>query len=131
MTDTNRTGQLNAEIPAPTRATVRALMRRIERLEARLEASRAPKARARREIETIDQVEMVRRLIRSLGTDKRVGGGDDFHLTALISLRGTLEETIDTAIRGQRRNRAASWASIGDALGVTKSAAYQRYGSKE
>ena len=56
---------------------------------------------------------------------------DEFELAELASLRVDLEEAITTAVHGQRANRGSSWHDIGVALGVTKSAAYQRYGHAE
>jgi hypothetical protein len=71
----------------------------------------------------------VRRVIRAQG--ERVAWQDEFELGELASLRADLDAAIAYAVRGQRRNREASWADIGAALGVTKAAAFQRYREPE
>lgn len=69
----------------------------------------------------------VRRVIRAHG--KRVATtGDEVDLEELVQLRLELEAAIRVAVEGLR-DRDLSWSNIGDALGVSKSAAYQRYGS--
>lgn len=70
----------------------------------------------------------VRRIIRAHGVEVAEHGGE-WELAELVAVRDELEAAIGTAIKGVR-DRGLSWANVGDALGVTKSAAYQRYGSK-
>lgn len=57
---------------------------------------------------------------------------DALHLLALAraEIEDRIRTTIDDARYGAARTTAAvTWAEIGDALGVTRSAAQQRYGS--
>lgn len=68
----------------------------------------------------------VRRIIRAHG--KTVGDtGGEWELAELVAVRDELEGAIAAAVSGLR-DRGLSWSNVGDALGVTKSAAYQRYG---
>jgi hypothetical protein len=80
---------------------------------------------ARREVETLDYVEFARRIIRAAGA--RVGDGDEFELAELVSLRDDLERAIENAVSGQRAY-GRSWAYIGDALGIKRQSAQERYG---
>lgn len=72
----------------------------------------------------------VTRIIRAHGRTVAVTGGEE-ELAELVALRGVLNEAIDQAVEGIRDRADLSWANIGAALGVTKSAAYQRYGVKK
>lgn len=67
----------------------------------------------------------VRRVIRAHG-NKVASTGDEVDLGELVALRADLESAIRVAVLGLRE-RDLSWSNIGDALGVSKSAAYQRY----
>lgn len=71
----------------------------------------------------------ITRMIRAYGV--RVAEADDFDLAEMVTLRDVLEDAIGAAITGQRSNYGYSWAVIGDALGITRQAAQQRYGAKE
>lgn len=79
---------------------------------------------AKRTYENDEYAAMIRRMIRAYG--RRVADGDDVDLTELASMRDALELAIGDAVKGQRARW--SWAVIGRALGVTRSAAQQRYG---
>jgi uncharacterized NAD(P)/FAD-binding protein YdhS len=68
----------------------------------------------------------VRRVIRAHGV-KVATTGVEHDLEELAALRDDLDSAIRTAVAGLRA-RDVSWAGIGDALGVTRSAAYQRFG---
>lgn len=66
-----------------------------------------------------------RRIILAVG--RNVGAhGDEADLLALASLRAALDASLGTAVVGLYR-RGLSWSNIGDALGVTKAAAYKRF----
>lgn len=70
---------------------------------------------------------MVRRMIRAYG--KRVGEADDVDLADMVQmLRAEVDVAIATAVRLQRANYDRSWKDIADALGISKQAAYDRYG---
>lgn len=71
----------------------------------------------------------VKRIVRAHGRTVGQTGGE-WELGELVGLRSEVETAIATAVAGLR-DRGLSWQNIGDALGVTKSAAYQRYGKAE
>lgn len=68
----------------------------------------------------------VRRIIRAHGRTV-AETGTEVDLEELADLRREIEDAVTLAVAGLCR-RGWSWSNIGDALGVTKSAAYQRYG---
>lgn len=64
--------------------------------------------------------------IRSAGV--RIGiQGEPEDLAVLVRLQRTLDAAIVTAVSGLRRNRW-TWASIGEAIGITRQAALMRFG---
>jgi hypothetical protein len=75
----------------------------------------------------MDFVKLVRRLVRRAG--ERVGDADEYELAELVGIRTELELAIRTAIDGQR-SVGRSWAHIGNALGITRQSAQERYTSK-
>lgn len=85
-------------------------------------------AKRSREVETIDYLNtVVVRTIRAAG--KRVADADEPELLRLIELRKELDEAIATAARGQHEGPAKrSWAQIGAALGISRQAAFQKWG---
>ena len=76
-------------------------------------------------VETTDFLKMLSRMIRAAG--RRVADADEYELTMLAHLRTAHETAIETAVEGQRA-KGRSWAHIGLALGITRQAAFQRYG---
>lgn len=74
-----------------------------------------------------DVLGAAQRFLRALAV--RVGEGDEFELGELVGLRGELEDAIAMAVHRQLA-MGKSWASIGDALGVTRQAAFKRYASR-
>lgn len=81
--------------------------------------------RPRRDVETMDYLGAARRFIRAAG--RRVGECDEHELAELVGLRQALDEAEAVAVAGQRAY-GKSWAAIGRALGITREAAFQRYG---
>jgi hypothetical protein len=71
---------------------------------------------------------MIQRMIRAYG--RRAGAGDADDLTALASTAELVESTLREAITAQRAG-GASWAYVGDALGMSKQAAAKRFGGVE
>ena len=76
-------------------------------------------------VETPEFLGMVRRMIRAAG--RRVAQGDEFELAELAALQSELESVTAQAVAAWRAD-GRSWASIGDALGISKQGAQQRYG---
>lgn len=100
---------------------------------ARLDAERAAKVahrKATREVEPRPwDGQAVGRIVTAEG--KRVAAtGTEHDLTELAAVREALEDAIRAAVAGLVA-RDASWSGIGEALGVTKSAAFQRYAAKK
>lgn len=78
----------------------------------------------RREVETLDYIAMCRRILRVAGT--RCAEADDFELAELITLRDDLESAITRAVVGLR-SQGHSWQYVGDALGIRRQSAQERY----
>ena len=90
-------------------------------------STRSAKARTRRAYETADYAKMVRRMIASW--IKRVGDGDPADLADMIAASRQLDDGIKAAIKIQREtNGGVSWAQIGEAAGMTRQGAQQRWG---
>lgn len=68
-----------------------------------------------------------RRILRA--ASKRMADADPEDLADLVALREAVDEAINTAARAVH-DGGASWAQIGGALGVSKQAAQQRWGSR-
>lgn len=83
-------------------------------------------SRKRGPIETPEYLAMVARMIRGAG--RRVADADPEDLPAMLALSAALDEAIAEAVRGQNQQWERSWAEIARFAGVTKSAAYQRWG---
>jgi hypothetical protein len=84
--------------------------------------------RRSREVETMEYLEtVVRRTIVTAG--KRVADSDEPELAKLLEMRKLLDEAIQVAVDGQHE-RTGSWAYIGRAAGITRSAAFQKWGRK-
>ncbi len=96
-------------------------------VKASLTAGRRSK-RPRRGVETVGPrgfIPAAARFIRAAG--KRAGEGDEFELAELAGLQAVLDEAIATAVAGQK-GYGKSWAHIGRALGISREAAWQRWG---
>lgn len=83
--------------------------------------------RPRKDVETMEFIGAARRFLRAAG--KRAGDADEFELAALLSLRGDLDEAIAVAVAGQRA-RGRSWAYIGQAAGMKRESAYEKWNEK-
>jgi len=82
----------------------------------------------KKQVETSDWLKMLSRMIRAAG--RRVGDADEHELAQLAGLRDQLDQAIRFAIQGQRSS-GRSWSHIGQALGLTRQGAFQRYGDKD
>jgi uncharacterized protein with PIN domain len=71
---------------------------------------------------------MVKRMIRAHG--RRVAKADMRDLADLLSLRAELESVISASVSHLHDDEGYSWSEIGEGMGVTKQAAFQRYGKK-
>ncbi|MGH9001536.1 MAG: hypothetical protein ACRDYV_00240 [Acidimicrobiia bacterium] len=69
----------------------------------------------------------VRSLIKAAG--RRASRGDPEDLTALVTLKDTLDDAILTAVRGLRGD-GFTWESIGRATGTTRQAAIMKWAHK-
>lgn len=71
---------------------------------------------------------MMGRVARAWG--RRVAAGDTYDLAELVEFRRTLDGVITQAVVAARATQpeAWSWSGIGDALGISRQAAQQRYG---
>lgn len=68
---------------------------------------------------------MMLRLVRRYGV--RVGNGDPVDLTTMLTVRDVFDEAITDAARAM--NAAGfSFTEIADALGISRQAAWQRFG---
>lgn len=68
-----------------------------------------------------------RRIMRAYA--RRVAVADPAALGELMALRGEVDAAIQTAVDGLRAN-GFSWAEIGGEVGLTRQAAFQRFGRK-
>jgi hypothetical protein len=96
-------------------------------VKAGLTAGRRSK-RPRRDVETVGPrgfIPAAARFIRAAG--RRAGEGDEFELAELAGLQAVLDEAIAAAVQGQK-SYGKSWAHIGRALGISREAAWQRWG---
>jgi hypothetical protein len=67
-----------------------------------------------------------RRILRGYG--RRVADADPEDLADMLKLSGEVDELIKTTITNGREQWGWTWQDIADAAGVTRSAAYQRWG---
>jgi hypothetical protein len=80
----------------------------------------------KRNVETADFAEMMKRMIQAHG--KRVADGDVADLADFLDIAALLDAEIAHAVREMRARWGLSWADIGTAAGTTRSAAFQRWG---
>lgn len=66
----------------------------------------------------------VRRMLKAAG--EHVGAADEFELAELAAIRDEVDEVIRKAVAQQRR-QGKTWQQIGDALGVKRQSAQERY----
>lgn len=72
-------------------------------------------------------VAFARRILRA--ASRRMALADPEDLAELIMLRSAVDEAIDNAARGLH-DGGASWTQIGAAVGISRQAAQQRWGSR-
>jgi hypothetical protein len=76
-------------------------------------------------VEDSAYVAMMRRMIRAMG--KRASEGDLELLAEMKALKADIDERMAAAVAKQRE-QGVSWAQIGDALGMSRQAAQQKWG---
>lgn len=81
--------------------------------------------RRKRYTDTEDFGRMVERMLRAYGL--RVGAADMDDLRQLMTIRELLDQITAEAVE-QLRSTGYSWADVGEAMGVTRQAAQQRWG---
>lgn len=82
--------------------------------------------RPKREVETSEYIAAARRFIRAAG--RRVADADDVELGQLVGLYDDLDAAVEVGALGIKTR--GSWAYIGKALGISREAAYQKWGKK-
>jgi hypothetical protein len=89
-----------------------------------------PAPRRKRQKDNGEYFAMMRRLLRSASL--RLELEDPTELTVLIGLRADLDAAIDSAARAFHTSNGGdfSWGEIGRQTGMTRQAAFQRWGSK-
>lgn len=75
--------------------------------------------------ETSEIADMLSRMVRAYG--RRLADGDPADLARAVKLSAQLERTIGEAVAAARAEHGWSWAELAVELGVTRSAAQQRY----
>lgn len=80
----------------------------------------------KRTVDTSQYFLFVSRVLR--GTARRAAEIDPSELVELVRLRDDLDDAIHMVVAGVRRS-GATWEEIGSALGMTRQAAQQRWGS--
>jgi hypothetical protein len=81
--------------------------------------------RRRRVVENDEYAAFIRRAVRAYG--RRVAHGDIEALRDLLTLTTELEQATDAAVQGLR-TFGYSWGEIANRIGVTRQAAWQRWG---
>lgn len=81
-----------------------------------------------RTYEAPDMAAFLRRTMRAMV--RRAAEGDQEVLSALVETRAQLDEALRDAAQALHR-RGHSWAFIGNELGMTRQAAFQRFAPRE
>jgi hypothetical protein len=75
----------------------------------------------------------MKRIVRSYGRKATAGELDTTALEQLVELREMLDDQIAETVHALRTSEggAYSWSAIGDALGMTRAAAYKKFGGAD
>lgn len=84
--------------------------------------------RRHRSVECHDFNAALQRMLRAYG--RRVAGADVEDLAELVALADVLDDVIADAIAELRGHQEFSWATIGEAAGITRQGAQQRWGRR-
>ncbi len=82
-------------------------------------------SRAGRRVENDQYAAFARRVLRAYA--RRIADGDVEALTLMLGLSAEIDDAISQAVKGLRQF-GYSWAEIGSRLGITRQAAWQRWG---
>jgi hypothetical protein len=85
-------------------------------------------AKRRSSVENDDYAQFLRRVLRAFS--RRIAAGDIDALTDLNNIAADLETALHDAVTGLR-GHGYSWTDIGNATGVTRQAAQQRWGGDQ
>lgn len=88
----------------------------------------AKRRRVRAPRDTDEFLKMLLRMMRAAG--RRVAESDGADLRTLVQLRDELDKVTAAAVQGQRR-QGSSYADIGAELGISRQAAYERWGKRK
>ena len=80
-----------------------------------------------RVVENDEYAAFARRVLRAYA--RRVADGDVEALTLMLGLSAEIDDAIAQAVTGLRGS-GYSWAEIGSRLGITRQAAWQRWGAR-
>jgi hypothetical protein len=83
-------------------------------------------SRARGTVETPEFAQMVGRVIRAYG--RRMGEADPEDLAVMVAVRNELDAAILDGVYRQNIINERSWTEIGQAVGLTRAGAYERWG---
>lgn len=86
----------------------------------------AGKGRPRRLFENEAYLRMLVRMVNRLA--ERVADGDPEDLAGLLTLLRKVDDALGDAVRGQRERHHYSWAEIARGTGMTRQAAWERWG---
>lgn len=81
-----------------------------------------------RSVECSDFAAMLRRMMRAYG--RRVAGADVEDLAELVAMANELDDVISDTIAELRGHQEFSWQAIGEAAGITRQGAQQRWGRR-
>lgn len=79
-------------------------------------------------VETAEYASFMRRILKAHA--KRCVNGDLDDLAELLKLRELLDQQIEYVITESRRSHGRSWADIGQAAGISRQGAQQRWGHR-
>lgn len=79
-------------------------------------------------VETTEYMKAARRFVAAAG--RRAGDGDEAEMSDLMDLHRAVDDALRVAVDAQRATYGRSWGWIGEALGMTRQGAQQRFGEQ-
>jgi hypothetical protein len=82
---------------------------------------------------TDEYARMMARLLRSYPKLAKAGELDTTSLEHLAAIRSLVDDTIGEVVHALRSEAGGSysWSAVGDALGITRAAAFKKYGAAD